>query len=161
MGPDAMIFAFWMLSLSQLFHSPLSLSSRGYFQEQSNIPQESLLMSCVGICVVPRWWQEAWQTSAFRLSHTHHILWAFRITIFMAGLETPEFRAFPIQTPLRINLFFIVTYFWELRLWVYFSLSSCSQSWRRRWWHPALVLLPGESHGWRSLIGCSPWGQEE
>ena len=23
------------------------------------------------------------------------------------------------------------------------------------------VLLPGESHGWRSLVGCSPWGHEE
>ena len=31
MGPDAMILAFWMLSLSQLFHSPLSLSSRGFW----------------------------------------------------------------------------------------------------------------------------------
>ena len=29
MGPDVMIFVFWMLSLSQLFHSPRSLSSRG------------------------------------------------------------------------------------------------------------------------------------
>ena len=29
MGPDAMILVFWMLSLGQLFHSPLSLSSRG------------------------------------------------------------------------------------------------------------------------------------
>ena len=28
-GNDAMILVFWMLSLSQLFHSPLSLSSRG------------------------------------------------------------------------------------------------------------------------------------
>ena len=25
-------------------------------------------------------------------------------------------------------------------------------------WHPTPVLLPGESHGWRSLAGCSPWG---
>ena len=33
-------------------------------------------------------------------------------------------------------------------------------SWRRRW-HPTPVLLPGESHGWRSLVGCSPWGCEE
>ena len=24
-----------------------------------------------------------------------------------------------------------------------------------------LVLLPGKSHGWRSLVGCSPWGHEE
>ena len=23
------------------------------------------------------------------------------------------------------------------------------------------TLLPGESHGWRSLVGCSPWGLEE
>ena len=30
MGPDAMILVFWMLSLSQLFHSLLSLSSRGF-----------------------------------------------------------------------------------------------------------------------------------
>ena len=29
MGPDAIIFIFWMLSFSQLFHSPLSPSSRG------------------------------------------------------------------------------------------------------------------------------------
>ena len=29
---------------------------------------------------------------------------------------------------------------------------------RRRQWHPAPVLLPGKSHGWRSLEGCSPWG---
>ena len=29
MGPDAVIFVFWMLSLSQLFHSLLSLLSRG------------------------------------------------------------------------------------------------------------------------------------
>ena len=24
---------------------------------------------------------------------------------------------------------------------------------------PTPVLLPGKSHGWRSLIGCSPWGR--
>ena len=29
---------------------------------------------------------------------------------------------------------------------------------RRRQWHPTPVLLPGKSHGWRSLEGCSPWG---
>ena len=30
---------------------------------------------------------------------------------------------------------------------------------RRRQWYPTPVLLPGESHGWRSLVGCSPWGR--
>ena len=33
-------------------------------------------------------------------------------------------------------------------------------SWKRKW-QPTLVFLPGESHGWRSLMGCSPRGCEE
>ena len=32
---------------------------------------------------------------------------------------------------------------------------------RRRQWHPTPVLLPGNSHGQRSLVGCSPWGHKE
>ena len=28
-------------------------------------------------------------------------------------------------------------------------------------WHPTPVLLPGKSHGQRSLGGCSSWGREE
>ena len=32
--------------------------------------------------------------------------------------------------------------------------------WRRQW-QPTPVLLPGKSHGWRSLVGCSPWGHWE
>ena len=30
--------------------------------------------------------------------------------------------------------------------------------WRRHW-HPTPVLLPGKSHGWRSLEGCCLWGR--
>ena len=32
--------------------------------------------------------------------------------------------------------------------------------WRRQW-HSTPVLLPGKSHGRRSLEGCSPWGRKE
>ena len=32
---------------------------------------------------------------------------------------------------------------------------------RRRQWQLTPVLLPGKSHGRRSLVGCSPWGHEE
>ena len=28
-------------------------------------------------------------------------------------------------------------------------------------WQPTPVFLPGESHGWRSLVGCSPRGRTE
>ena len=32
---------------------------------------------------------------------------------------------------------------------------------QRRQWQATPVLLPGKSHGQRSLVGCSPWGREE
>ena len=28
-------------------------------------------------------------------------------------------------------------------------------------WQPTPVLLPGKSHGQRTLVGCSPWGRTE
>ena len=28
-------------------------------------------------------------------------------------------------------------------------------------WQPILVFLPGESHGWRSLVGYSSWDRKE
>ena len=33
-------------------------------------------------------------------------------------------------------------------------------NWRRQW-QPTPVLLPGKSHGQRSLVGCSLWGRYE
>ena len=45
-----------------------------------------------------------------------------------------------------------------------FRTSEKEQSrvrvWRRQW-HPTPVLLPGKSHGRRSLVGCNPWALEE
>ena len=41
---------------------------------------------------------------------------------------------------------------------VYTYLHMFIHIWCRRWWHPTPVLLPGKSHGWRSLVGCSLWG---
>ena len=32
--------------------------------------------------------------------------------------------------------------------------------WSSRW-HPTPVLLPGKSHGRRSLVGCSPWDRKD
>ena len=40
-------------------------------------------------------------------------------------------------------------------------LNSNRHLYRRRPWHPTPVLLPGKSNGWRSLVGCSPWGHDE
>ena len=41
-----------------------------------------------------------------------------------------------------------------LNLWLQFLCYLLAQ---RRQWHPIPVLLPGKSHGWRILVGCSPW----
>ena len=42
---------------------------------------------------------------------------------------------------------------------IHFTASLCAmlvkKTWRRQW-HPTPILLPGKSHGQRSLVGCSP-----
>ena len=53
--------------------------------------------------------------------------------------------SFSTSVSLFLNLNFILEYSWF---------------WRRQW-HPTPVLLPGKSHGRRSLVGCSPWSLEE
>ena len=39
------------------------------------------------------------------------------------------------------------------------SIFWCSAFFWRRQWQPTPLLLPGKSHGRRSLVGCSPWGR--
>ena len=51
---------------------------------------------------------------------------------------------------------------WVLMLW--HSLKSFNRLssiyWRRKW-QPTLILLPGKLHGWRSLVGYTPWSRKE
>ena len=63
------------------------------------------------------------------------------------------------------SYFFLLSLF-ILFLWASKSIrsslvsSSCCTA-RRRQWQATPVLLPRKSHGWRSLVGCSPWGRYE
>ena len=41
------------------------------------------------------------------------------------------------------------------------ALPFTKMSQQRRQWQSTPVLLPGKSHGQRSLVGYSPWGREE
>ena len=61
-------------------------------------------------------------------------------------------------------MYYSIFFLWKIISIFYFfscliALTRISR--RRRQWHPTPVLLPGKSHGWRSLVGCSPWGREE
>ena len=40
-------------------------------------------------------------------------------------------------------------------------IDSARGHYRRRQWHPTPALLPGKSHGWRSLVGHRLWGCTE
>ena len=52
---------------------------------------------------------------------------------------------------------------WQLQNWD-LKLNGIKEhrllGWRRQW-HPTPVLLPGKSHGRRSLVGCTPWSRKE
>ena len=41
------------------------------------------------------------------------------------------------------------------------GFTVCETPFLRRKWQSTPVLLPGESHGRRSLVGYSPWGHRE
>ena len=45
-------------------------------------------------------------------------------------------------------------------MWTHIQSLVGKIPWRGKW-QPTPVLLPGKSHGWRSLVGYSPWGRKE
>ena len=66
-----------------------------------------------------------------------------------------------LLTPSCLHCFYhwIETYFHFFSFLIHLTRSN---DWaRRRHWQPTPGLLPGKSCGWRSLVGCSPWGCEE
>ena len=47
-----------------------------------------------------------------------------------------------------------------ISVWTYFIQWAITWFWRRKW-QPTPVLLPGKSHGQRSVVSYSPWGRKE
>ena len=121
----------------------------------------------------------AWQVNVYRVAknqtwlkwlsmHFHH-----RIIIFVSqewGISGGKYITECAETSSRhLKGYFVRIWLpWWLR-----GLSICLQCrrpgfdpwvgkipWRRKW-QPPPVLLPGKSHGRRSLVGYSPWGCKE
>ena len=85
------------------------------------------------------------QRLALLLLYSH--LLTFRFLPFYPSSLPSEGSSIWLNSPLiNFSALFIVLYL------IYY--------WRRQW-HPTPVLLPGKSHGWRSLVDCSPWGRKE
>ena len=83
-------------------------------------------------------------------------------------IDTPSFsrstwRAF---FPKRFRLYIMIFRLPDSPIWIrrhlfVIPLYIPNITFQSRQWHPTPVLLPGKSHGWRILVGCSPWGREE
>ena len=73
----------------------------------------------------------------------------------LRGLRRPRF-SLGVRLLLREALWGFRGPRFSLGVRPYAIVSLCLSS-----WHPTPVLLPGKSHGQRSLVGCNPWGREE
>ena len=77
---------------------------------------------------------------------------SFWILMQVSCLENPMDRG---ASRLQSMGSLIVRHVWATSLSLFTFMH-----WRRKW-HPIPVLLPGKSHGRRSLVGCSLWGCTE
>ena len=75
------------------------------------------------------------------------------------------------EKPLNFAVSFVTAPWYGLPWWIRWW-SACLQCgkprfdlwigkipWRSKW-QPTPILLPGKYHGWRSLVGYSPWGSQ-
>ena len=102
-------------------------------------------------------------------------LWTTEILIHLVFLQT-RFLLLIANTPCLVFYCTTNLFYWFLETiymsnksnklqilftdltFAFYSYSQCL--WRRQW-QPTPLLLPGESHGQKSLVGYSPWGCKE
>ena len=113
------------------------------------------------------WCFSFWHTSLYNRLQLNNVLmkhqqikWEFYK--HDAKLLTPMSGLFPgfIRYKLTLFLYFGSATPPRIQFSAPLGLMFKGSSWRRQW-HPTPVLLPGKSHGRRSLVGCSPWGHKE
>ena len=74
------------------------------------------------------------------------------------GFSKQEYFPFPSSGDLP-NPIITYTFYYVISYHIVFILYYID-TWRRQW-QATPVLLPRKSHGWRSLVGYSPWGHHE
>ena len=119
---------FSMIISSSIFLWPFFLSSSG-----------TLMIQMLGCLILS---QRSLRLSSFLLILFSFFLSASFISTIVSAtsLILSSASVILLLVPSRVFLISVIALFW------------------RRQWHPTPVLLPGKSHGQRSLVGCSPWG---
>ena len=125
----------YMSILLSQFVSPSSSHPMPAYQFSSS---ESLFLACK-------------QAHLYYLSRFHTYVFIYDICLSLSDLLPSVWQILGPSTSLPTTQSHSFLWLNNFYGWVIFH-------WRRQW-HPAPVLLPGESHGWRSLVGCSPWGR--
>ena len=92
--------------------------------------------------------------------HSSILAWKIPWTEEPGGLQSMGFKELDMtehacRQATKFGAFFHIPWFLLLR-----DTKLWKIPWRRKW-QPTPVFLPGESHGWRSLVGYSPWGRKE
>ena len=95
--------------------------------------------------------------------YMQHSMWSSNSSTLLSG--TACFSLLSEQAVVEMVLLFLLHHLCQL---VFMSVQRqmlngrkeglVCRVWRRKW-QPTPVLLPGKSHGRRSLVGCSPWGR--
>ena len=101
-----------------------------------------------------QWQQTCIQTP--RLSHTAH---SFNVCLPYTLRVTEWPLCASVYGHYKRGSHSVIRWLWELNIFPLFFYLCIYR--RRSRWHPTPVLLPGKSHGQRSLVGCSPWGCQE
>ena len=94
----------------------------------------------------PSWLSRSWRSFLYSSSmYSYHLF-----LISSASVKSLQFLSF-IEPIFAWNVPLVSPIFLK---------RSLVFPWRRQW-HPTPVLLLGNSHGWKSLVGYSPWDLEE
>ena len=75
--------------------------------------------------------------------------------------NSPELPGCPAECEYCNFTFTLKTMFMYCESYEFLRKEQKEFQYCRRQWQPTPALLPGKSHGWRGLVGCSPSGHEE
>ena len=141
----------------------------------------SFLNKAVQVWFFPWRWGKHKRKTAWLLELLYHfvrskVFFSDKVITFSYGKSAASWSKAVTIFNIPMGIF---SYFYEKKIYLKYRFfeSEKKKSWwlsnfgnneyshckhpQRRQWHPTPVLLPGKSHGRRSLVDCSPWGREE